>query len=352
MSYYKRLSYMDYCEDGVKAGNAGFVKWTKLRNGREQLQLQITYYPVQDASCEKVTLCMDQCRIDLGRIEIQGRKGTLLVDDLETVIKSAGISCDHYSGMEIRIEIDPHRLLAASFLSEGSTPQTLQQPMPENSAPQTPQQEKVENAVQEHHDQEMSLQPMPENPVQQTLMQEKMENAVQEYHDQEMSLQPIPENAVPQTNTEMIAEEAVIAPDNNTKKVREQRQAALLQTRRMMRMHREKWQQLWQSFPHIRPFQDEREYLRLTLQDLIVLPKSSYGLAENSFLLHGYYNYEHLILTKLYKRGTEKYYIGVPGNYYIKEAQMAVLFGFESFEPKIEPAKEGDFGYYMIGVNI
>jgi hypothetical protein len=44
--------------------------------------------------------------------------------------------------------------------------------------------------------------------------------------------------------------------------------------------------------------------------------------------------------------------VGVPGNYYEKEKQVAVMFGFESFETKTEPAKEGDFGYYMIGVVI
>ena len=363
---------MDYYEDGVKAGNAGFVKWTKLHNGREQLQLQITYYPVQAASCERVMLCMDQGRINLGSIEIQGRKGTLLVDDLEVVIKSAGlpcgqdaemksagiscnqhsemigggISCEHHSEMEIRIEIDPHRVLAASFVPEGQEEmvQEMRSEMGQNMRSGMGQKTRTEMGQNMRSEARTeSLEPgvikMPQQ-------------AEQERFDSQTQQQSMPESAIPQTITEIIVEETGKTLKDNTEKVREQRQVALLQTRRMMRMHRDKWQQLWESFPHIRPFQDEREYLQLTLQDLIVLPKSSYSMAENSFLLHGYYNYEHLILTKLYKRGTEKYYIGVPGNYYVKEAQMAVLFGFESFEPRIEPAKEGDFGYYMIGVEI
>ncbi len=120
----------------------------------------------------------------------------------------------------------------------------------------------------------------------------------------------------------------------------------------MMAVKRDKWQQLWNMIPHIRPFEDEREYLRIELRDMVILPKMYYRLTENSFLRHGYYNYGHLILTKIYKRGQEKICVGVPGNYYEKEKQIAVLFGFESFEPKTEPAKEGDFGYYMIGVDI
>ena len=50
--------------------------------------------------------------------------------------------------------------------------------------------------------------------------------------------------------------------------------------------------------------------------------------------------------------GKVKYYIGVPGNFYEREKQVAGMFGFESFEGKVEPAQNGDFGYYMIPVEI
>lgn len=117
-------------------------------------------------------------------------------------------------------------------------------------------------------------------------------------------------------------------------------------------IHGDKWRQLWEFFPHISPFRDEREYLQLGLTEMIILPKMYYRLVENSFLLHGFYNYEHLILTRVRKKGVDKYYIGVPGNYYEREKQVAVLFGFESFEPRTEPAAEGDFGYYLISVDL
>ena len=73
-------------------------------------------------------------------------------------------------------------------------------------------------------------------------------------------------------------------------------------------------------------------------------------MANNSFLLHGYYNYKHLILSRLEKRGNATYYIGVPGNFYEREKQVALLFGFESFECAEEPARAGDYGYYMMRV--
>lgn len=118
--------------------------------------------------------------------------------------------------------------------------------------------------------------------------------------------------------------------------------------KRPVRLMEDKWQQIWAIYPHIHPFQDEREYLSISPADFVLLPEEAYRAANNSFLLHGYYNYDHLILTKIEKRGEVSYYIGVPGNYYEREKQVAVMFGFESFECGTEPAQAGDFGYYMM----
>ena len=130
----------------------------------------------------------------------------------------------------------------------------------------------------------------------------------------------------------------------------ENRQAS--QPPRMAAMSEDKWQQLWKIYPHIRPFQDEREYLSLRPEDFVILHSSAYRLAQNSFLLHGYFNYEHLMLTQVTHRNGNQYYIGVPGNFYEKEKQVAIMYGFGSFECRREPAQEGDFGYYMIKVEL
>lgn len=113
-----------------------------------------------------------------------------------------------------------------------------------------------------------------------------------------------------------------------------------------------KWQQLWNIYPHKRPFEDDREYLSIGPEDFVIMSGKSYGLLRNSFLLHGYYNYGHLILGKFLKNGNEKCFVGVPGVFHEKEKQAAVLYGFESFECRTEPANNGDFGYYMIGVDL
>lgn len=183
----------------------------------------------------------------------------------------------------------------------------------------------------------------------------------------EADMQEIPTADIPAEMTEASREisEAAMPEQSGTRNMKAQQERdskSPPQTREAQRrslhgprtaaMSEDKWRQLWKIYPHIRPFRDEREYLSLWPEDFVVLRSDAYRLAHNSFLLHGYYNYEHLILTQMSVKGMDRYYIGVPGNFYEKEKQVAIMFGFESFECRQEPAQEGDFGYYMIRVEL
>lgn len=123
-------------------------------------------------------------------------------------------------------------------------------------------------------------------------------------------------------------------------------------TENLLHMKDTKWEQLSSIYPHIHPFRDAREFLSVGPEDFVVLKERCYQMTHNSFLLHGYYNYRHLLLLRQETAGQAKYYIGVPGNFYEREKQVARMFGFESFEGAREPAWEGDFGYYMISVEL
>lgn len=348
MSYYKRVAYIDYYENGVKVGNSGFVKWMKLQDGREDLQIHITNFPLRGVCWEMVKLLAGTQEVLLGQVEINERKGLLEIKSLEEALKNGGIRREGGSGMQLRVEIAPFKVLACELEPEetGGMPEAVEKPV-ESRPEENSRQEKIvqpqyppEKRLQEEDDREKGYR---EKNYQEVKNQEKhyQEESCEEDNAREEKW--MKENRRSEKQQGESWKEVVTAESGNAA-----RQPGL----RMMQVHRDKWKQLSETFPLMRPFQDEREYLRLGLQDLIILPRLYYRLVENSFLLHGYYNYEHLILAKLYKKGTEKYYIGVPGNYYEKEKQVAVLFGFESFEPKTEPAAEGDYGYYMISVDI
>lgn len=116
----------------------------------------------------------------------------------------------------------------------------------------------------------------------------------------------------------------------------------------------DKWGQLYHLYPKIHPFEDGREYLSLAPKDMVVLRQEYQKMVHNSFLLHGYYNYQHLILGIFpgERRGEVRYYLGVPGNFYNREKMVAEMFGFEAFEGERHPAAPGDFGYYMKRVEL
>lgn len=67
---------------------------------------------------------------------------------------------------------------------------------------------------------------------------------------------------------------------------------------------------------------------------------------ENSFLLHGYYNYRHILVGPKSEFIGAVMRIGVPGNYYKREEVVAKMFGFLEFVPTKGEKKTGAFGYY------
>lgn len=119
-----------------------------------------------------------------------------------------------------------------------------------------------------------------------------------------------------------------------------------------LRIYPNKWQQLCAIYPIVHPFEDGRAYLSIEPRDFVVLQERFQPLVENSFLLHSFYHYKHLLLGRRMRGRSAEYYLGVPGVFYEKEKAAAIYYGFESFESAVTPATEGGFGYYMKRVQI
>lgn len=111
------------------------------------------------------------------------------------------------------------------------------------------------------------------------------------------------------------------------------------------------WQNLCKLYTVVHPFRDDREFLSVTVKDFPNLGADCQKLSHNSFLLHGFYNYQHLILGKV-DPDREQYYIGVPGVYQEREKKSAQMFGFVGFEGIDKEIIRGCFGYYMIEVSL
>ena len=75
------------------------------------------------------------------------------------------------------------------------------------------------------------------------------------------------------------------------------------------------------------------EILTIRPQDIGLLPRENWTYGNNSFLLHGYYNYRYLVFARVgdEARKRVRYILGVPGHYYSSEKYMASMFGFPHF---------------------
>ena len=108
------------------------------------------------------------------------------------------------------------------------------------------------------------------------------------------------------------------------------------------------------TYPRIYPFEDNEIILCVKIEpkDIGMLPKELWALSNNSFLMHGYYCYHHLIFAKLKDRYGCRYILGIPGIYHNRERFMARMFGFESFKSiRRRELQQGDFGYWLLEVN-
>lgn len=351
MFYDKQIKYLDVYENGEKVQNAGFVR-LEAREDKVTIQLRAEKLRQADTCKVQVMMTSEDTEAVLGEIVLEKGMGALLCPNLKLQDMAGGIGyqelCEIYlrlSGKRVLRCIVRERkpaeeeseAVSAAMITENEVESeafVLQVPMPEPGSiseempPMAPLPEYIPEAVEEYEEEIPVMEPVPILEPEPMQMPEPRSESEPQFMPR---AQQIPRS---------MSEPGPVLRPMSTAPMRERQSAAT------------KWQQLSNLYPHIRPFGDGRDYLQVKPEDFVILKKEYYPLVSNSFLKHGYYNYEHLILTREMRQDGEHFYIGVPGNFYEKEKQVAVLFGFESFEGKSEPAKNGDFGYYMITVEI
>lgn len=332
VEYDRRIRYLDYMENGQRSRGAGFVKMER-RGDRCNISLQVNGLYRKDHFTRPLFALTSEEERELCKLQFA---------DGGIRIYLEGLDCRNLIGQGLEYE----NLIGFRIpISEGKEIQCLWGERSDGSGQNTASQNEVPRdiAVPEIPDQKSTMEEpetqMQENYIQEVQVQETriQEPEVQETRIQEPATQetPIPEIKIPDIRT----------PESR-------RQSASRRQVNLAAFKEEKWDQLWAVYPHIHPFSDEREYLSFGLSDFVVLPAPYYKLVNNSFLLHGFYNFHHLILTRVSGRSGVRYFIGVPGNLYQTERETAIMFGFENFECDTEPAGKGDFGYYLIPVEL
>lgn len=331
MFYDKQIKYVDVYEKGEKIQNAGFVK-LEARDNMVSLQVRVTGLRTTDTYTCPVALLSGEKECIIGELQMENGKGVKIFEMSDKMNLGGQIGYEELE--EIQIRTAGNRMLRCIVRERVKK---IEEPAVEEEVLEEPavkQEVLGEPAVIADP---ITVKSEAELLKEAFLEEKRMREA--ENTDTTSGETAVQKQVFLGNEAEWQIPVSSVSSNTEPQNVHSPQAA-------------DKWQQLQAIYPHIRPFEDRREYLLMRPQDFVILPQKYYSLSDNSFLLHGYYNYDHLILSKENRPEGEKLYIGVPGNFYDKEKQVAIMFGFESFEGKQEPARIGDFGYYMIPVEI
>ncbi len=395
--FQKKIIYLDYVERENKIKNGGVIKW-EARGEESRVQIHIRgLYPTDSCRGELMLLSegegypADTIYLQYGTAEYAG------IWHNEN-LAGTGIPYEGCDG--IIIKLSETRFLRGIWRNrekhKAETPETAPQNEPEPAmlaAAQTAEEpmavvqtmgpvSAAQTVLDAYDDTVLEPQPMPGNeemrqdaapageiqpdlpplepatevpqPMPETEEPQQVEPGAEELQPgepqqgepqaEEPQLRHEPQQAIPPAEEEAQSHEEESASE-----------APFLRSQRKMQAGQispNKWEQLNRIYPKIQPFGDVREYLSIAPCDFVILSEHYQEMVQNSFLLHGYYNYGHLILTKIKEGIDDNYYLGVPGVYYEREKQAALLFGFEGFEGDGDAVQDGSFGYYMKRVEI
>ncbi|MGN0425790.1 MAG: DUF6128 domain-containing protein [Acetatifactor sp.] len=314
MGFQRQIGYLTYYRGEERQGNCGFLR-LEQKEEAWRIQIQVQKLPLRQELSGRVVFMLQEGEWAPEEIILKNGQG---------LFQKTGVGGDFGGLKGVCIRLGGAQELRWGESGEGKRRLEQERVRSENqekshSQAQSPEQEKSHRQAQSPEQETSQEKPIREHRLEQENSEIKISSAAQT--EEKKSLHP-------ERNGEIKPE-----PDETP-------------------LTEEKWQQLNTIYPHRQPFGDERDYLAIGPSDFVVLTEESFRMANNSFLLHGYYQFGHLVLCRTRKKGETVSYIGVPGHYTDREKQAAILYGFESFESEVEPASEGDFGYYLLRVRL
>lgn len=363
MSDYRRLiSYIYAYEGGVKGKNIGYAK-IEVRGGLCKVQVSVKKVFV-GSNETGVYLLAPGAEILLGRIFIRNGSGEFRGQVDAADVEGTGIGVDACYGLTI------HDVAGAwqcyTTIWEDAVAQTAQLQLAEITAENMRKKETQESAdsCPEQPEPE-AAQLMPAEKTAEELMAARLPVSEQIERELEAEQQRLETIAPWAQNAETSAE-----PEEEKKKISEPeipdggapepedperlRELDILEAEGSRRG--ELWNRLQQYYTKVLAFEYDNgcEILSIKPQDIGLLPREIWVYGNNSFLLHGYYNYRHLILARLSSpQGPPRYLLGVPGHYFSNEKHMAAMFGFPHFVlAKKQPDEDGRFGYWYTDIRL
>ena len=343
MSDYRRfISYIYAYERDIKSKNVGFAK-VEVRNGECRITINIKgAFAASEKELETYLFYrdgQDLPGICLGRFLVKNGVGEFRCVTEAENISGSGMSLDEMCGIILCHEEEDSRTYASGWDDLAIVPQKL---VAINSELKNPYMESLN--VQKSVSENVELENSATQPV---ILEQRYEIPVIAAVEEEMRKleagevqgSESPETEEPVIDMESMPEQSELVEQEGTQERDVEQPFKHI-------LHNNLWERLEDSFPKITAFEDapEVECLKIDLKALEHLPRENWGLANNSFLLHGYYNFRYLILGKMQE---DEYMLGVPGMFHNNERFLAAMFGFEYFKPVTEcKPLTGHFGYW------
>ena len=169
----------------------------------------------------------------------------------------------------------------------------------------------------------------------------------------------VEEQQIVQTKQAEVAAESVTMPENikaagAAAKIPAETQHLQQKAHRANATQTDPFQKLFVRADYIDAFDDDYFYdcIEVSPEKLKCLNQNEIDIAGNSFLLHGYYNFRHILFGRVRDNlDNTKYFIGVPGMYCNRERYMASMFGFNNFKKSHRSDYANPyFGYWYQGI--
>ena len=328
MDYQRLVSYIYSYPEGVKGRNVGFAK-ALVHQGQFKLSISLRgvktdspemfgiYMMVTDGGYRLIKL--GECLVKVGQMEYSG---VFNPDN----INETGYGFKDICGLAVAREDARYDCMMSMWKDEDVTPDML-----------------VFSGMDEKKQVEAGI-----------VIKERMRQSEEKERGQQMSesvlaeslrSEPVsPELAESQTAESQTGVTAESVSDTATEDIKAAGAAAKIpaETQHLQqKAHRadatqtDPFEKLFVRADYIDAFDDDYFYdcIEVSPEMLKCLNQNEIDIAGNSFLLHGYYNFRHILFGRVRDNlDNTKYFIGVPGMYCNRERYMASMFGFNNFK--------------------
>lgn len=328
MDYQRLVSYIYSYPEGVKGRNVGFAK-ALVHQGQFKLSISLRgvktdspemfgiYMMVTDGGYRLIKL--GECLVKVGQMEYSG---VFNPDN----INETGYGFKDICGLAVAREDARYDCMMSMWKDEDVTPDMLV-----FSGMDAKKQVEAGIVIKERMRQSEKKergQQMSESVLAESLRSEPVRPELAESQTAE-SQTGVTAESVSDTATEDIKAAGAAA------KIPAETQHLQQKAHRADATQTDPFEKLFVRADYIDAFDDDYFYdcIEVSPEMLKCLNQNEIDIAGNSFLLHGYYNFRHILFGRVRDNlDNTKYFIGVPGMYCNRERYMASMFGFNNFK--------------------